>query len=167
MRKTDVLETCRKSKFLGKKIWRNALALKSKKVQGIFGETFILALLSSAVFCFAPEIKRFLLEFLRKLGWFQGHYERFHKYLGQKLKFLKTETRFWRWKGTDNSDINIFLSLKNPCTWKRIFNTNSELSQNRTEKQIIPSKATVNWLFNEILCYLFIGCFDWKTDVFQ
>ena len=49
LRKTDVLKTCRKSKFLGKKIWRNALALKSKKIQGIFGETFILALLSSAV----------------------------------------------------------------------------------------------------------------------
>ena len=36
---------------------------------------------------------------------------------------------------------NIFLSLENPCTfllvkektWKRIFNTNSKLSQNRTE----------------------------------
>ena len=50
LRKTDVLKTCRKSKFLGKKIWRNALALKSKKVQGIFGEKFVLALLSSAVF---------------------------------------------------------------------------------------------------------------------
>ena len=50
LRKTDVLKTCRKSKFLGKKIWRNALALKSKKVQDIFGETFILALLSSAAF---------------------------------------------------------------------------------------------------------------------
>ena len=40
----------RKIKFLGKKISRNTLALKSKKVQGIFRETFILALLSSAVF---------------------------------------------------------------------------------------------------------------------
>ena len=50
LRKTDVLKTCQKSKFLGKKIWRNALALKSKKVQGIFGEKFILALLSSPVF---------------------------------------------------------------------------------------------------------------------
>ena len=39
------------SKFAGKKIGRNALALKSKKVQGIFGETFIVALLSSSVFC--------------------------------------------------------------------------------------------------------------------
>ena len=35
VRKTDVLKTCRKCKFLGKKICRNALALKSKKVQGI------------------------------------------------------------------------------------------------------------------------------------
>ena len=40
----------RKSKFLGKKIWRNAQALKSKKVQGIFSETVFLALLSLAAF---------------------------------------------------------------------------------------------------------------------
>ena len=44
--KTVVLKTCGKIKFLGKKIWVNELALKSKKVQGLFGETFILALLS-------------------------------------------------------------------------------------------------------------------------
>ena len=50
LRKTDVLKTCRKSKFLGNKVLRNALALKSKKVHGIFGKTFILALLSSGVF---------------------------------------------------------------------------------------------------------------------
>ena len=64
-----LLKTCRKSEFVGKKIWWNALALKSKKVPGIFGEVFILALLSSAVFyktclrflliCFAWEIKGF------------------------------------------------------------------------------------------------------------
>ena len=50
LEKNDVLKTCRESKFLEMKIWRNALDLKSKKVQVIFGETFILALLSSAVF---------------------------------------------------------------------------------------------------------------------
>ena len=50
LRKTDVLKSCRKSKLVGKKIGRNARALKSKKVQGIFGKTFILLLLSSAVF---------------------------------------------------------------------------------------------------------------------
>ena len=36
--------------FPEKKIWRNALALKSKEVQGIFEEMFILTLSSSAVF---------------------------------------------------------------------------------------------------------------------
>ena len=51
-------------------------------------------------------------------------------------------------------------------TWKRIFNTNGELLPNRTGKQVIPSK-TVNWLFNNIYCYLFIACFDWKSGVFQ
>ena len=50
LRKTDVLKTCQKYKFLENKILRNPLALKSKKAQGIFGETFILVLLSSAVF---------------------------------------------------------------------------------------------------------------------
>ena len=34
--------------FLGKEIWENTLTLKSKKLQGILGETFILALSSSA-----------------------------------------------------------------------------------------------------------------------
>ena len=43
LRKTDVLKTGRKRKFLGKKIWRNALALKCKKAEGIFAGTFILA----------------------------------------------------------------------------------------------------------------------------
>ena len=28
-------------------------------------------------------------------------------------------------------------------------------------------KATVNWLFNDIWCYLVVGCFDWKIGVFQ
>ena len=48
-----------KNKFLGKKIWRNALPLKSKKAQVIFGETFILALLSSAVFPLQNSVSDF------------------------------------------------------------------------------------------------------------
>ena len=67
------------------------------------------------------------------------------------------------------------MSLENPCTfllakektWDRIFNTNSELSQNRTETQIILFKTAVNCLFNDIWCYLVIGCFDWKIHVIQ
>ena len=72
-------------------------------------------------------------------------------------------------------DINIFLSLENPCTfllakenpWKSIFNSNSESSQNRSEKQIMPFETTVHWLFNDIWRYLVIGCFDGKIGVFQ
>ena len=59
LRKTDVLKTCRKSRFLRKKISRNALALNSKSVQGIFGKTFILALLSSAVFRLQNRVSDF------------------------------------------------------------------------------------------------------------
>ena len=39
--------------------------------------------------------------------------------------------------------------------------------QNRAEKQIMASETTVNCLFNDILCYLFIVCFDWKIGFFQ
>ena len=49
---------------------------------------------------------------------------------------------------------------------EKAFLTLSELSQNGTEKQIMPFKTMINWLFNNI-CYLFIACFDWKTGVFQ
>ena len=59
MRKREVLKTCQKSKFLGKKISRNPLALRSKKVQGIFGETVTLALLSSAVFRLQNRVSDF------------------------------------------------------------------------------------------------------------
>ena len=58
LRKIDVLKTCRKSKFLGKKIRRNALDLKSKKVQGIFGQTFIL-ILPSVVFHLQNRVSDF------------------------------------------------------------------------------------------------------------
>ena len=69
---------------------------------------------------------------------------------------------------------NIFLSPEKLCTlllvkkkktWKSIFNTNSELSQNSTKKHIMLFKTTVDCLFNDIWCYSVIGCFDWKTVV--
>ena len=41
------------------------------------------------------------------------------------------------------------------------------MSQNRPEKQIMPLKRTINWLFNDIWCYLVMGCSDWKIGVFQ
>ena len=69
--------------------------------------------------------------------------------------------RFCKWKSNDYNEIMIFLSLKNACnflfakakTWKSIFNTDSELLQNCTEKQTTPLKTTVICLFNDIWCY--------------
>ena len=85
------------------------------------------------------------------------------------IKFFKKKTWFCRWKSTDNNDINILLSLGNPCTFliakekkektsKDFSGTNRELSQNDTEKQIMPSKIAMNELFNDIWCYSFIAC---------
>ena len=50
LRNTNFSKLVGKVNFSEKNIWRNALDLKSKKVQGIFGKTFILAVLSLAVF---------------------------------------------------------------------------------------------------------------------
>ena len=99
--------------------------------------------ISFKLFCSGD--KRLLSSFLPKLGWFQGN------------------TWFCRWKSWWNN-INGFLSLKNRCIfllakekiWKRTFKINSELSQNRTEKEIMPFKTTVNWFFNDMWCYLVI-----------
>ena len=65
------------------------------------------------------------------------------------------------------------MSLENPFTfllakektWKHIFHTNSELLENQTEKQIMPYKTTTNWQFNDLWCYVFNACFDWKIGI--
>ena len=183
LEKTDILKICRKSKFLGEKNLKKCTIFEEQKGtrcirENVYFGIIIFSCLSSAKQCLRFVLdcstnKRLLSEFLWKWGWFQGHYERFPKYLDKKLKFQRTETRCCRWKSTDNNDI--FLSLENPCTfllakektWKRIFDTNSELSTNSTEKQIMSFKTTVNWLFNDLCCYLVIGCSDWKIGVFQ
>ena len=40
--------------------------------------------------------------------------------------------------------------MENLCTFCAFLNTNSEVSQNRTGKQIMLFKTAVNWLFNDI-----------------
>ena len=59
LRKTDVLKTCRKDKFLGKIILRNALVLMNKKVQVILRKTFVMALLTSTVFHLQNHVSDF------------------------------------------------------------------------------------------------------------
>ena len=109
-----------------------------------------------------------------KWDWSHAHGEGFHKNLSSKSKFKKTETRFCRWKSNECNNINIFMSRKPlylfACKRKDLkthFNTNYELSPNLTEKQFMSSKATLNWVFNDMRCYLVICCFDWKIDLFQ
>ena len=36
-----------------------------------------------------------------------------------------------------------------------------------TEKQVMPFKTALNWLFNDIWYYLVVGSFDWKINIFQ
>ena len=74
--------------------------MKSKKLQGIFGETFILVLLFSTVFHLQKPVSQIFF--------------------------------------------NLFCSGGN---------SDSEISQNCIEKQIMLSKTTVNWLFNDILFF--------------
>ena len=89
--------------------------------------------------CFAQEIKSFYQSSFGNEVNFVNIV--FPQISWLKIKFHKTETWFCRWKSNDYNN-NIFLSLENPCTflldkekiWKRIFNTDSELSQNHKEK---------------------------------
>ena len=127
------------SDILWKKIWRNALDLRSKKVQDIFEETIIVVLnvycsfrlsfiyksvsqISFNLFC--SEGKSLLSEFLKEWGWFHRHNDQF-----SQISCLKTETRFCRWISNYYNNINIFLSLENRCTFL--------LAKKKTPKSIL------------------------------
>ena len=155
MRKTDILKTCWKIKFLVKKIWRNALALKSKKVQGILRETFWhyhLQLLfayktvSQISFNFSWETK--------------GFYQRFW---GNEVDFRDVINV------SPNILAKIKISLISSCHWKTL--VPFCLQKKRPESTFLtflwPPKQHKNWLFSDIWCYLFSACFDWKIDFFQ
>ena len=124
---------------------------------------------------FFLEDKRLLSEFFRKCNWFHGHHECLPKYLGWKLNFKKLRHGFVDKRATITTKVTsachwetlaaFWLQKKRPE--KAFFNTNSGLSQVRTEKQIMSFKTTLNRLFNDIWRYLIIGCFDWKICVFQ
>ena len=88
LRKNDILKNCQESKFVAEKIWKNALALKRKKVQGIFGETFDLALLSSAVFCLQNCLIFLLICFGQETKCFC------QSYLGNEVDFSDIMTIF-------------------------------------------------------------------------
>ena len=68
-RKTEVLKTCWKSKFLREEIRRNALVLKSEKVQAIIWKMFILALLASAVLLQLSFVYKTVSQISPNLSW--------------------------------------------------------------------------------------------------
>ena len=82
LRKTDILKNCRKSKFIAEKIWRiySGKRLFWHYYLQLFFVYKTVSQISFKVFCSGD--KRLLSEFFRKGGWFQGHNERFPKYLG-------------------------------------------------------------------------------------
>ena len=116
-------------KFEEMKLWRvkrfNVDSMKRLFSHYLFQLSFVFKTLSfyfvySNLFCSGN--KKLLLEIFRKWGWSHGQKERFHKYLGWKLKFQEIEIRFCRWKRNDYNDSNIFLSLEIlhlvACEWK-------------------------------------------------
>ena len=159
--------------------------MKSKKGKSYiwgniyFGIIFFSCLSSSMsqisfnLFCSGDN--KLLSEFLRNWVWFHKHNERFPNILAKNWNFKKLRHGFVDERTLITTTLIYFCLSKTLVpflrakekTWKRIFNTNSELSQNRTEKQIMPFKTTVNWLFTDIWCYLVIGCFDWKIVLFR
>ena len=176
MRKTDIFKNYQKSKFLRKKIRKNELALNSKKgtryIRGnVYFGIIVFSCLSSIKLClrfflYFFAFKRLL--FLQNEVDFRGIRNISLNILTKNYNFKKL-THVW---GDERAVINTRkgVLLENPCIFllakekplKRIFNTNSELLQSGTEKQIVLSKTTINRLFNNIWCYLFIACFDKK-----
>ena len=144
LRKTDVFKICRKSKFLRKKIWGYQVYSGKRLFWYYYLQVSFVYKTVSQIFLkfLCPGDKKLLSEFLRKWGRFKD----INVFPNILAKNKKTETLFCRWKSADNNDFIIFLSLENLCTFllakektcKSIFNTNGELSQNCTEKQIMP-----------------------------
>ena len=67
-----------------------------------------------------------------------------HGFVDERTMTTMTIASFCHWKTL------VPFCLQKKIPEKSIFNNNSELSQNLTEKQIMPLKTTVTLLFNDI-----------------
>ena len=138
MRTTDVLKT---SIFLEKNLKKYTSFEEQNGTRYIrenicFG-IIVFSCLSSTktclrflLICFAQEIKDFYQSFLGNKVDFTGIMNVSPEILAKNQNFKK---RFCRWKSNDYNDINIFLSLENPCTFLLV-----------KEKQIMPLETTVS-----------------------
>ena len=137
---------------------------EQKKVQGIFGGIYlqlplVFSCFSSTKQClrfhligFAWEIKGFYqssleieVDFTNILNNFPNilaknwNFKKLrHGFLDEKAKITTTLISSCNWK------ILCTFLLAKEKTWKCIFHTNSEVFQNRWEKEIMPFKTTVN-----------------------
>ena len=117
MRRTNVLKTCRKNKFFGKKIWQDALALKSKKVQGIIAFSCLSSTKSCLRFilnCFVREIKGFYQSSL-------GNEVDFREIMNVSPNIL---AKYWNFKKLRNGFVDeralITKTLISSCHWKTL-----------------------------------------------
>ena len=126
LRKTDVLKTCRKGKFLGKKIWRNALALKSKRYKLHSGKrlfqhyylqlSFVYKTLPHIYFeLFCSGDEKLLSEFFRKCGDFRDIMKVSINILAKNQKFKKLRQRFLDVRAL------ITTTLISPSHWKPLY----------------------------------------------
>ena len=144
MRKTGVLKTCRKSKFFGKKIGRNGLALKSEKVQCIIRGNVHFGII---VFnCLSPTklcLRFLLIYFPREIkGFYQGslgnevdltNKMNISPNILPKVKISKNWDTVLYMKEHWLNHINAFLSLKNHCTFL--------LAKKKTENAFLTRKV--------------------------
>ena len=110
----------RKGKLLRKKVWKNALALKGKKVQGI------LALLSSAVYYPQNRVSDFfLIYFAREIKGFYQSSVRNKVYLWDIMNvspnILTKNWDFKKWRhGLVDETAMITITLVSFCHWKTL-----------------------------------------------
>ena len=158
MRKTDVLKICLKSKFLGRNIWRNALALKSKKgtryIRGnIYFDIIVFSCLSSTKsclrflwICFTREIKGFYQSSLGNKVDFREIMNVSPNILAKNWNFRKLRDSF-----ADERAL-ITTALTSSCHWKSL--VPFCLRKKRPEKAFLT--LTVNYrkiVQKNKLCY--------------
>ena len=125
LRKTDVLETCRKSKFPGKKIWRNARLWQAKKYKLYSGKRLFLHyyLQLSFVCKTVPEIsfKLFCSEIKGFYQSFLGNDVDFSDIMNDPLNIL---AKNWNFKKLRHLFVDeralITTALVSSCNWKTL-----------------------------------------------
>ena len=133
--------------FLGKSVWKNVLGLKNKMYKLFSAKTNILTLTSSAVFRLQTGLKIVLVCF--HISWGNEVDFKDMMYVSPKILFLDQNFKKLRHCFLDEraTITTILISVchwktlvlfvfKKKKTWKHIFKTNSELSQNHTEKNL-------------------------------